>query len=200
MYIAPDEKTLTLLLMLPWRMMMLLACCRGCCCWRIWRGESVTTLLLRDEYSISPWVTRIEIIRSLSMNLRWGRAIPHWGEWLWNRRVEHWAIRSSVRSFACTAHSLACSALLASLARSAALIHSLARSLQSWWERDFCLKIECVDFILFQPTVHSYIDSTADNSGNNHSVQSSSGLCVRTLNKGNEIMEGWLISYKLAWN
>ena len=38
-------------------------------------------------------------------------------------------IRSSVRSFARTAHSFACSALLASLARSAALIHSLAGSL-----------------------------------------------------------------------
>ena len=29
-----------------------------------------------------------------------------WVEWLWNRRVEYWAIRSSVRSFARTAHSL----------------------------------------------------------------------------------------------
>ena len=42
---------------------------------------------------------------------------------------EYWAIRSSVYSFARTAHSFACSALLASLARSAALIRSLARSL-----------------------------------------------------------------------
>ena len=35
----------------------------------------------------------------------------------------------AVRSFACTAHSFFCSALLASLARSTVLIHSLARSL-----------------------------------------------------------------------
>ena len=43
--------------------------------------------------------------------------------------VEYWAIRSSVHSFTCTAHSFACSALLALLARSTALIRSLARSL-----------------------------------------------------------------------
>merc|ERR1712002_165326 len=52
-----------------------------------------------------------------------------WVQMIRNRRVEYWAIRSSVRSFARTAHSFACSALLASLARSAALIRSLARSL-----------------------------------------------------------------------
>ena len=40
-----------------------------------------------------------------------------------------WAIRSSIRLFARTAHSFACCALLASLASSAALIRSLARSL-----------------------------------------------------------------------
>ena len=40
-------------------------------------------------------------------------------------RLEYWATRSSVRSFARTAHSFACSALLASLARSAALTPSL---------------------------------------------------------------------------
>ena len=49
---------------------------------------------------------------------------------------KHWATCSSVRSFArsahsfaCTVHSFACSTLLASLARSAALIRSLARFL-----------------------------------------------------------------------
>ena len=80
----------------------------------------------------------------------------HWVEWRWNWRVEYWAIRSSVRSFAHTAHSFACSALLASFARSAALIHSLApltRSLRSSWERDLCLWVKCVEFISFLPTV-----------------------------------------------
>ena len=38
---------------------------------------------------------------------------PHWVGWLWNRRIEYKAIRSSVRSFARTAHSFACPALLA---------------------------------------------------------------------------------------
>ena len=57
------------------------------------------------------------------------RNVPQLAEWLPNWRVKYWAIRSSVRSFARTAHSFACSALLASLARSAALIRSLARSL-----------------------------------------------------------------------
>ena len=42
---------------------------------------------------------------------------------------KYWATRSSVRSFTRTAHSFACSALLASLARSAVLICSLAHSL-----------------------------------------------------------------------
>ena len=51
-------------------------------------------------------------------------------------RLKYWATRSSVRlfactahSFACTAHSFACSGLLASLAPSAALTRSHARSL-----------------------------------------------------------------------
>ena len=45
-------------------------------------------------------------------------------------RLQYWATQSSVRSFARTAHSFACSALLASLARSAALTRLLARSLR----------------------------------------------------------------------
>ena len=57
-----------------------------------------------------------------------GFAITRSVEWLWNRRVQYWAICSFVRSH-CTAHSFACSALLATLARSAALICSLTRSL-----------------------------------------------------------------------
>ena len=59
---------------------------------------------------------------------------PRWAQWFSNRRVEYWATRSSVRSFARTFHSSACSALLASLRRSAALIHLLACSLASLWE------------------------------------------------------------------
>ena len=43
--------------------------------------------------------------------------------------TEHWAIRSFVRSFACTAHTFACSAQLALFAHSAVLIRSLAHSL-----------------------------------------------------------------------
>ena len=51
-----------------------------------------------------------------------------WVEWLWNRRIEYWAFHSSARFFTRTAHSFAFSALLASLARSAALIRSFTRS------------------------------------------------------------------------
>ena len=54
-------------------------------------------------------------------------------------RLEYWATRSSVRSFACTAHFFACSGLLASLAPSAALNRSLARSLRllpNSWDSD----------------------------------------------------------------
>ena len=49
-----------------------------------------------------------------------------WVKKLWNRRVEHWAICSSICSFARTAHSFACSALLATLARQ---LRSFYRSL-----------------------------------------------------------------------
>ena len=42
---------------------------------------------------------------------------------------KYWATHSSTHSFARIAHSLAFSALLASLARSTVLVHSLARSL-----------------------------------------------------------------------
>ena len=46
-----------------------------------------------------------------------------------NRRVDYWAICSSVRLFTRTAHSFACSALPSSLAPSPAHIHSLALKL-----------------------------------------------------------------------
>ena len=52
---------------------------------------------------------------------------------IWNRRVEYWAIRSSVHSFA----------------------RSLTHSLRSSWERGFCLLNERVDFISFETTVCS---------------------------------------------
>ena len=57
-------------------------------------------------------------------------------------RLQYWATRSSVRSFARTAHSFACSGLLASLAPSAALTRSLARSLRSLpcsWGSEFLM-------------------------------------------------------------
>ena len=57
-------------------------------------------------------------------------------------RRKYWATRSSVRSFARTAHSFACSRLLASLAPSAALTRLLARSLRSLprsWESEFLM-------------------------------------------------------------
>ena len=62
---------------------------------------------------------------------------------VWNKqesRRKYWATRSAVRSFSRTAHSLACSGLLASLMPSAALTHLLARSLRSLprsWESEF---------------------------------------------------------------
>ena len=55
-------------------------------------------------------------------------------------RLKSWATRSSVCSFACTAHSFACSGLLASLAPYAVLARSLARSLLRLWESFFCMK------------------------------------------------------------
>ena len=54
-------------------------------------------------------------------------------------RRKYWATRSSIHSFARTAHSFACFRLLASLAHSAALTRLLARSLCSLprsWESE----------------------------------------------------------------
>ena len=77
---------------------------------------------------------RLDGYATHSTDAQWFQTIGHC-------RVEYWAIRPSVRSFARTAHSYACPSLLASLARSAALIRSLARSLnpsrRSSWERSF---------------------------------------------------------------
>ena len=64
---------------------------------------------------------------------------------VWNKQEsgrKYLATRSSVRSFARTAHSFACSRLLAMLAPSAALTRSLARSLRSLprsWESEFLM-------------------------------------------------------------
>ena len=56
---------------------------------------------------------------------------------------------SLLRLLARTAHSFACSALVVLLARSAALIRSLARS----WKKGFCLLNERIAFMSFEPTV-----------------------------------------------
>ena len=49
-------------------------------------------------------------------------------------RRKYWVTHLSIRSFACTGQSYACSALLASLASSTALICLLTHSLPSSWE------------------------------------------------------------------
>ena len=73
-----------------------------------------------------------------------------WAKWFRNRRIEYWATRSSVRSFARTAYSFACSGLLTSLAPSAALTRSLTPSLVG---KRFFVWNERVDLVQFQPTV-----------------------------------------------
>ena len=60
-------------------------------------------------------------------------ALAQWFKTVWNRK--YWDTRSSARLFACTAHSFACSALLALLTRSAAFIRSFARSVTRSWAR-----------------------------------------------------------------
>ena len=77
--------------------------------------------------------------------VRWWRPFPLcrprtvvWNRQEWRRK--YWATRSSVYSFARTAHSFACSGLLVLLAPSAALTCSLAcslRSLPRLWESEF---------------------------------------------------------------
>ena len=70
-------------------------------------------------------------------------------------RRKYWATCSSIRLFACTAHSFACSLLLALLAHSAALICLIARSfthaLPSLWGK---WMIRCLKMTWFCPTVH----------------------------------------------
>ena len=63
-------------------------------------------------------------------------------------RCKYWATRSFVRSFARTAHSFACSGLLASLAPSAALTRSLACSLHSLARSIAIYSILCIFSIL----------------------------------------------------
>ena len=53
------------------------------------------------------------------------------GQNIQESRLKYWVTRSSVRSFARTAHSFTCYGLLASLAPSTALTRSLAHSLHS---------------------------------------------------------------------
>ena len=64
-----------------------------------------------------------------------------WVKWLWNWRVENWAICSSAHSFG---RALRCA-------------RSFARSLPSSWERGFYLRNERVDFISFEPTVDRFV-------------------------------------------
>ena len=88
---------------------------------------------------------------------REGNAIPAlWIDMVWNRRVEYWANRFSICSFAHTTHSFTCSALLALHALRCAhwFARSLTHTLRSSRESDLCLWIECVEFIRVQPTVH----------------------------------------------
>ena len=67
-------------------------------------------------------------------------------------RLKYWATRSSVRSFARTAHSVACSGLLASLAPSAALTCSLARGTVKVW-----MAISSVFFSIFDHSALFFI-------------------------------------------
>ena len=98
--------------------------------------------------------TRFRVLRK---NGLWnnGRTEVRWGEWLWNRCVE--AIRSSTHSFARAAHSFACSALLASLASSATLIRSFARSLtyfEAHEEEVFVYELNVSISYHFNPQLH----------------------------------------------
>ena len=68
-------------------------------------------------------------------------------------RHKYWVICSSIRLFACLAHSFACPTLLAPLAHSAALTRLFTQSLRRSWERSSFLWNECIDFTQFQPIV-----------------------------------------------
>ena len=78
----------------------------------------------------------------------------HWGRTGKNRAV---GTGSFARPFARTAHSFVCPALLASLVRSAALIHSLARSFTPQL-MGRCM-IRCLKTTWFCPTVARIISS-----------------------------------------
>ena len=75
------------------------------------------------------------------------------------RRCKYWATRSSFRSFARTAHSFACSGLLALLARSAGLTRSLAHFAHSLarGKVNYQMAIFSVFFFHFRPQCISVV-------------------------------------------
>ena len=66
-----------------------------------------------------------------------------WIKGLSSQRLKNWAICSSTRSFACTVHSFACSALLTLLA------HSFMRSLAHKFAPEHIKKNHCAQYQLF---------------------------------------------------
>ena len=106
---------------------------------RVWgEGGGVTRRQFVLDYffsiSLLPMTKREKILISFFFSFAIGdlwlfRGAAQWVEWVRNRRIEYWAIRSSTCLFARTTHSFACSALLALLVRSTTLICVLIRSL-----------------------------------------------------------------------
>ena len=88
-----------------------------------WQDDEVKTTPYMKSWENETWMTRVRFSLDADDQRTLGRI-----ECLWNRRGEYWAICSFALSLTRTAHSFVCSALLASLARSIALIRSLAHS------------------------------------------------------------------------
>ena len=96
-------------------------------------GHSLLRLLVRSwERVFCLWNKRVDFIQ-FQPTVQWVNdnnkiADARWVEWLWHRRLEHWAICCSACLFDGTADSFS-SALVALLARSAALVRSFAPEL-----------------------------------------------------------------------
>ena len=130
---------------------------------QLFRGSCFPKTFFRTAIYQSELIDMIEdtpvILDTLLLQPLWQSFLTSYGMVGWNyirlthRVVGHSLLCSHVRSHCSLIRLLR----TASFARSRAPLHSFVRllthSLRSSWKRDWCLSIEHVDFIKFQPTV-----------------------------------------------
>ena len=125
------------------------------------KNGEIDRLTAGQERHNPPRGSPSELTRELSRIIVWNvnqqridRPVPFTvGQINQEPRSKHWAFRTSVRWFACTAHSFTCFALLTSLARSAALTRLHARSIPSLVGKWMIRWLFILRFFRFRSTV-----------------------------------------------